>query len=66
MFPNYSQQVVIATDRRARYEASARNHRLVGRLRRHRSVAADGATSAVALPSIPLGRTPSGIDRRAA
>ena len=66
MFPNYSHQVLAATDRRTRYEARARNHRLVGRLRRHRSVAVDGATSPVALPSIPLGRTPSGIDRRAA
>ena len=66
MFPNYSHQVVTVTERRSRYEATARTHRLLGGLRRHRSVAVDGATSPVALPSISLGRTPSGIDRQAA
>ena len=62
MFPNHIHQQVVS-DRRARYEAEARQHRL---FRRHRSAAVDGATSPVALPSIPLGRTPSGIDRQAA
>ena len=66
MFPNHEFHEVMVNDRRQRYQAGARRHRLLGSIRRHRSVAVDGATSPVALPSIPLGVRPSGLDRHAA
>ena len=66
MIPNHLHYEVSNHDRRERYEASARKHRLLGAVRRHRSVAVDGTTSVVAVPSISPGRTPGGIDRQAA
>ena len=66
MFPTHTQHEVTVTDRRQRYQADARRHRLLGSLRRHRSVAVDGATSPVALRATSLGRTSSDVTRRAA
>ena len=66
MFPNHPHYEVSVNDRRERYQAAARKHRLLGAIRRHRSVAVDGATSLAAVPSIPSGRTPGRIDRQAA
>lgn len=66
MFPSYTQYEAATADRRQRFEATARRHRLLGSLRRHRPVASGGATPAASLPSISLGRTPSGLDRQAA
>jgi hypothetical protein len=65
MFPSYSHYELVASDRRQRYQAEARRHRLLGSLRR-RHTAGGGVTSPVALPSISPGRTPGGIDRKAA
>ena len=66
MYLTAPQHAVVSSDRRHRFEADATRHRVLGALRRHRSVAVDALASPVALPSIPLGRTSSGIDRQAA
>ena len=65
MFPTYPHADVVASDRRQRFQAEARRHRLLHSLRR-RPVPGGGATPPVALPSISPGRTPGGIDRQAA
>ena len=65
MFPSAQHLDVVAHDRRERFQAEARRHRLLVSLRRRPSTGG-GATPPVALPSISPGRTPGGVDRQAA